>query len=69
MQSHDELMSRARCADSEAARWEKMAAEAEDNAKRYRKYAKQRLADAFDYRELAERSRQEMLKALEGIAA
>lgn len=69
MATYEDHMSRARHAEKDAADWEKMAREAEENTKRYRKYAKQRLEDAFDCRLQAARAAEEINKALEGIAA
>lgn len=56
-------------AAADAAMWDRMAREAEDSAKRYRQYAKNREREAEDYRELADRQLSEINSSLEGIAA
>lgn len=69
METFDTLMSKARNAEAEAAMWDRSAREAEDSAKRFRQYAKNRQRDAAEYRVLADRELSEINASLEGIAA
>ena len=50
----------ARKALDDAETWEKMAADAIDNAKRYAQYAGQRRRDAADYQAMADREQKEI---------
>jgi hypothetical protein len=69
METYDSLLSKARAADIDVAMWDRMAREAEDSAKRFRQYAKNRQGEAADYRELADRKLDEINASLKGIAA
>jgi hypothetical protein len=69
MESYDTLLSKSKAADADVAMWDRMAREAEDSAKRYRQYAKNRQREANDYRELAARKLSEFNASLKGIAA
>lgn len=69
METYDTFLSKSKAADADAAMWDRMAREAEDSAKRYRQYAKNRQREAADYRELADRKLSEINASLKGIAA
>jgi len=69
METYDTLLIKAKTAAADAAMWDRMAREAEDSAKRYRQYAKNREREAEDYRELADRQLSEINASLKGIAA
>ncbi|MDX3926778.1 MAG: hypothetical protein QHC90_13365 [Shinella sp.] len=69
MQTPEQLRSYARQAKDEAAMWANMARQAVQNAKRFRKYAADRAAEAEHYAELAERESQKINAEFEGIAA
>ncbi len=69
METYDTLVAKAKTATADAAMWDRMAREAEDSAKRYRQYAKNRQRDADEYRGLADRNLSEINASLKGIAA
>ena len=69
METYDTLLSKSKAADADAAMWDRMAREAEDSAKRYRQYAKNRQREAEDYCELADRKLSGIYASLKGIAA
>lgn len=69
METYDTLLSKSKAADADAAMWDRMAREAEDNAKRFRQYAKNRQREATDYRVLADRKLSEIDVSLKGITA